>query len=297
MLCRSKIVFPFPLTRPSLGGGLVVLDRKEIIMSRSKMPAMLFFGTDWLTDNGVRSVGLSARGLWMDMLCIMYESPRRGYLSVVLDKPMTHAQLARMVGADKSEVVGLLEELNQANVYSVGDNSVIYSRRMVSDETKRAVKSRAGSAGAAVRWQDQTESNDSEDAETESDDNSKVMAPLVIANSNSNSNKNYIEKRKARQIEQPIEIVLIVKAIPNNKLNNPRRTIEAASVALDRLEGDRMVNARLIAGRIAMYYESDEGRSLYCKRPHNFLDDDCHLADPESWERKQKGSTGWDSVE
>tara|TARA_R110002051_G_scaffold126604_2_gene200219 strand:+ start:1544 stop:2338 length:795 start_codon:yes stop_codon:yes gene_type:complete len=264
------------------------------------MPAMLFFGTDWLTDNGVRSVGLAARGLWMDMLCIMYESPKRGYLSVVLDKPMTHAQLARMVGADKSEVIGLLEELDQANVYSVGDNSVIYSRRMVSDETKRAVKSRAGSAGATVRWKGVPESNDSVDIKTELDDNSKAIAPLVIGvpDSNSyNSNKDYIEKRKARQIEQPIEIVLVIKAIPNNKLNNPRKTIEAAMDALDRLDGDRTVNARLIAGRIAMYYESDEGRSLYCKRPHNFLDDDCHMADPKSWERKQEGSTGWDSVE
>jgi len=269
-------------------------------MSRSKMPAMLFFGTDWLTDNGVRSVGLSARGLWMDMLCIMYESPKRGFLSVVLDKPMTHAQLSRMVGADKSEVIDLLEELNQANVYSVDDNSVIFSRRMVSDETKRAVKSRSGKVGAEVRWQGETESNDSDDTNAELDDNGKALAPLVIGvdDSNSfNSNKNYIEKRKARQIEQPIEIVLIVKAIPNNKLNNPRRTIEAASGALDRLGGDRTVNARLIAGRVAMYYESDEGRSLYCKRPHNFLDDDCHLADPKSWERKQDSSTGWDSVE
>ena len=271
-------------------------------MSRSKMPAMLFFGTDWLTDNGVRSVGLAARGLWMDVLCIMYESPRRGYLSVVLDKPMTHAQLSRMVGADKSEVIDLLEELNQANVYSVDDNSVIFSRRMVSDETKRAVKSRSGKVGAQVRWQGQTESNDSDNTKTESDENGKALAPLVIgitdSNSNSfDSNKDYLEKRKARQIEQPIEIVLIVKAIPNNKLNNPRKTIEAASLALDRLGGDRMVNARLIAGRVAMYYESDEGRSLYCKRPHNFLDDDCHLADPLSWERKQNSSTGWDSVD
>jgi len=269
-------------------------------MSRSRMPAMLFFGTDWLTDNGVRSVGLAARGLWMDMLCIMYESPKRGYLSIVIDKPMTDAQLARMVGADKSEVISLLEELDQANVFSVDNNKVIFSRRMVSDETKRAVKSRSGKVGANVRWQSKTESNDSDDSKTESDDNGKAIAPLVIGvdDSNSfNSNKNYIEKRKARQIEQPIEIVLIIKAIPSNKLNNPRRTIEAASIALDRLDGDRMVNARLIAGRIALYYESDEGRSLYCKRPHNFLDDDCHMADPKSWERKQENSTGWDSVE
>lgn len=274
-------------------------------MPRSKMPAMLFFGTDWLTDNGVRSLSLAGKGLWFDMLCIMYESPKRGYLSVVINKPMTVSQLARMVGADKDEVSSVLEELDQANVFSYDSNKVIYSRRMVSDETQRSVKSKAGYAGATARWQGETESNDSEPIILESCNNGKAIAPVVIdiedsnssTKSTNNSSENYIVKRKARNLEQPNEIEIIVQAIPQNKLNNPRQTIEEASFALDRMVGDRLLNARFIAGKVAMYYESEEGRGQYAKRPHNFLRDDCHLADTSSWENKQKKSTGWDSVE
>jgi hypothetical protein len=65
------------------------------------------------------------------MICIMYESERRGYL-LVRNRPPTTAELARNVGADADEVRTLLAELENAGVYSIVDG-VIYCRRMVRD--------------------------------------------------------------------------------------------------------------------------------------------------------------------
>ncbi len=51
-------------------------------MSASKLPAFQFYPGDWLKDPAVRSLPLEARGLWIDLLCIMHESDRRGYLEL-----------------------------------------------------------------------------------------------------------------------------------------------------------------------------------------------------------------------
>lgn len=112
---------------------------------------MLFYPGDWLKDPAVRSVSLAARGLWTDMLCLMHESPRRGYLQHSNGKPVTAEQLARMTGCSTDEVSRLLRELEDAGVFSCTDHGVIYSRRMVRDEKIREIRSRSGRLGAEAR--------------------------------------------------------------------------------------------------------------------------------------------------
>lgn len=74
----------------------------------------------------------------MDMLCLCFESPRRGYLQHVSGKPVTAEQLARMTGCSTDEVSLLLRELNDAGVYSETEHGTIFSRRMARDEQTRA---------------------------------------------------------------------------------------------------------------------------------------------------------------
>jgi len=116
-----------------------------------KLPAMMFYPGDWLKDPAVRSVSLAARGLWIDMLCLMHESPRRGYLQHVSGKPVTAEQLARMTGCSTDEVSRLLQELEDAGVFSCTEHGVIYSRRMVRDEHIRQIRSEAGRKGVEQR--------------------------------------------------------------------------------------------------------------------------------------------------
>ncbi len=107
-------------------------------MPSSKLPAMQFYPGDWLRDVDLRTCSLAARGLWLDMLCLMWQAPRRGYLQQSSGNAITTEMLARAVGTGTDDVAGLLQELESAGVFSHGEHGMIYSRRMVREETERA---------------------------------------------------------------------------------------------------------------------------------------------------------------
>lgn len=112
-----------------------------------KQPYLQFYTGDHLRDPGVRSVSLAARGLWSDLLCLMHQSSRRGFLQHPNGVPYSDAQLARMVGHSLEEIAPLLHELDDAGVYSRTEDGVIYSRRMDRDDRKRQLCSVAGKKG------------------------------------------------------------------------------------------------------------------------------------------------------
>lgn len=128
-------------------------------MAGRKRPAFQFYPGDWLKDPALRSVSLAARGLWMDLLCLMHESPRRGYLQHANGKPLTLEQIARMTGCSTEEASRLLRELEYSGVFSCTEHGVIYSRRMVRDEQRRLKCAEAGKKGGnpvLLRTQDKT---------------------------------------------------------------------------------------------------------------------------------------------
>ena len=111
-----------------------------------KLPAFQFYPGDWMKDPGLRSVSVAARGLWIDMLCLMFESPRRGYLQLANGTLPTPAQIARMVGGSAEEVSALLQELVSSGVCYDTDHGLM-SKRLVRDEQKRGLCSEAGKRG------------------------------------------------------------------------------------------------------------------------------------------------------
>jgi len=116
--------------------------------AKGKNPAAQWYWADWLRDPALRSVTSGARGLWMDMLCLMWECVPRGHLQTPSGKPYTTEMLCRASGnISKEEVDGWLEELENSGVLSRSTTGVIYSRRMVRDEHKRALCREAGKKG------------------------------------------------------------------------------------------------------------------------------------------------------
>lgn len=111
-----------------------------------KLPWLKFYPNDWLSDEALRPCSLPARALWVDMLCLMHKNARRGYL-LQGGQPMSHEQLARVVGEAADVVLPLLQELQSAGVVSVSDQGAFYSRRMLKEEAKRSKCSRAGKMG------------------------------------------------------------------------------------------------------------------------------------------------------
>jgi hypothetical protein len=107
-----------------------------------------WYFSHWSADAGVRSVSLEARGLWIDMLALMDQAPRRGYLQQANGRQMTVEQLAILVGSSIVIVSRLLQELESAGVYSSDATGTIFSRRMVRDVEQRAREAARKSSSA-----------------------------------------------------------------------------------------------------------------------------------------------------
>lgn len=100
-----------------------------------KLPWLKFYPSDWLSDEALRGCSPAARGLWVDMICLMAKSKKHGYL-LAGDKPMGAEHISRIFGESLERTSELLVELAQAGVYSI-EKDCIFSRRMVKDEGSR----------------------------------------------------------------------------------------------------------------------------------------------------------------
>lgn len=112
-----------------------------------RRPAFQFYPADWRKDAELQSCSVTARGLWHEAMCIMHECEPYGELRVN-GRPMTIAQLARLVGMTLAECKKAWGELEAAGVPSTTDDGAFYSRRMVKDEQVRNARAEGGKAGA-----------------------------------------------------------------------------------------------------------------------------------------------------
>lgn len=111
-----------------------------------KRPSFQFYPGDWLNDAALRMCSIGARGLWMDMICLMHQGSEYGYLKVN-GKVILPDNLARMVGATLQEVEGWMIELSEVGVYSEDESGCIFSRRMIRDEEIRQARAAGGKMG------------------------------------------------------------------------------------------------------------------------------------------------------
>jgi uncharacterized phage protein (TIGR02220 family) len=110
-----------------------------------KRPAFQFYPGDWQRDAALRSCSVGARGLWIEMICIMHQAEPYGHL-VVNGRPIDAPTLARMVGGRTAEVGRWLGELEKAGVYDM-DGATRVCRRMVRDESIREKRAAGGILG------------------------------------------------------------------------------------------------------------------------------------------------------
>ena len=103
----------------------------------AKAPAFQFYTGDWMKDPCVRALCAEGRGLWIDMLCLMWDSPKKGCLCAPNGNAFSNAHVTRMTGIPEGRVVTLINEMEEIGVFSRGDDGVIFCRRMVRDEENR----------------------------------------------------------------------------------------------------------------------------------------------------------------
>jgi len=281
--------------------------------SQSRMPAMMFYGGDWLKDPAVRCCCLAARGLWIDMLCLMYESPQRGRLSLASGDAVSEAMLARMVGASEDEIKTLVGELRACGVFSETDDGVIYSRRMVADENLRELKSKAGKASAESRKRStelQQKGNTGGNTiptaleyETDYDlDSSKLVNFNTMVHS---APHKAMAARTAREHElNPVdEILMVFGSIPSDRIESPKKTKEAIVFTIDRICADgklsRLDCSIALGEMVRQYYDSPAGQPPYFVPPYRWFYEEYFLADPKSWQAREKKTSGdgWDNID
>ncbi len=112
-------------------------------MASRKPPAFQFYPGDWRRDTALRSCSVAARGLWVDLMCLMHDGEPYGHLSVQ-GRALTDAQSASMVGLALPTYRKLLKELETAGVPSRDEKRCLYSRRMVRDEQVRRARAEGG---------------------------------------------------------------------------------------------------------------------------------------------------------
>src|SRR5688572_30823291 len=113
-----------------------------------KLPAFQFYPADWRKDPGIQSLDYFDRGVWHEILCILHESPERGYLLMPDKSPMPDTILARILGLAVPKLQNSLKRIAFAGVSSRSEKGVLLNRRMVRDEELREVRSECGKLGA-----------------------------------------------------------------------------------------------------------------------------------------------------
>lgn len=109
-------------------------------------PWMKFYPSDWRADPALRSCTIAARGLWVEMLCIMHEAVPYGSL-LINGARIDKKRLATLAGISERECIALLLELEGFGVFSRDDDGTIYSRRMRRDAEKADKAVRDGLKG------------------------------------------------------------------------------------------------------------------------------------------------------
>jgi hypothetical protein len=113
-------------------------------------PSLQFYPDDWLSETGLKMCSLAAKGLWIDMLCHMFKSEKRGQL-IVNGKVPTMQEVGKLVSIGEAEAKQLVDELLSYGVCESTETSILYNRRMVRDEQIRQSKIEAGRKGGVSK--------------------------------------------------------------------------------------------------------------------------------------------------
>jgi hypothetical protein len=113
-----------------------------------KLPSFQFYPGDWMKDPNLRRCSRAARGMWVDILCLMFECEDRGVLSTG-GEPWSDEDIAAAVGGDIAEGLSCISELLRKGVAHRNQSGAIFSRRMARDEQIRQERTKAGKQGGS----------------------------------------------------------------------------------------------------------------------------------------------------
>lgn len=112
-----------------------------------KLPAFQFYPSDWRNDPAVMSLCRHDRSVWMDIICIMHDSPERGVLLLPNGRPMSDEELIRNLGLPSGQGRKSIAAILDTGTASRREDGALVNRRMVRDEHLRQVRKACGGLG------------------------------------------------------------------------------------------------------------------------------------------------------
>jgi len=170
----------------------------------TKHPWLKFYASNWRSDPALKMCSMAARGLWIEMICLMHEATPYGHLLVSGRSP-TDTQLAVLVGAPSEQIPELLRELEQAGVFSRTKEGVIYSRRLTRMQKKAATARKNGQRGGNPKLRKQKENPASDNQSLKG--HVKPQRPEARdQNSMLSSNEDSVETPHANEVSEAVRI-------------------------------------------------------------------------------------------
>ena len=157
-----------------------------------KQPSFQFYPGDWKRDAGVQSLSFEERGVWFEMMLLMFESAERGKLVFGSGTPMPEDAVARSLGLDRQRYVQILRKLLDYGVASKDEKTgIIFCRRMVRDAELSKKRAECGKLGGNPNLLNQNSSK----LEAKSNQNGK-QNPTPSSSSSISLKKEKIKKEK-----------------------------------------------------------------------------------------------------
>ena len=234
-----------------------------------KLPAFMFYPGDWQKDPCLRRCSKAAKGVWMDMLCLLFECPVRGVFVDASGKPWSDEELAEAIGGDIGANLGYIAELVSKGVAQRDTRGAIFSRRMVRDEQTRR--------SATERKRKERSSHTS-------------VTPMSVNESEiGRQSKLFVEEKKVTE-NLSLEVDQIGHLYPANchlkgrPLPQPQQ--DAISEAIARDGADIVLSGtRSFADKVVNWPSTD---LRFIPNPVKFYSEGQYLKKPEFWERRKE---------
>lgn len=158
-------------------------------MRKSKKESFAFYPQDWMSDSRLRLCSAGARGLWIDIMCLMYLSSERGYLLIddtVLDEKM----LQKTLGYDAQEFDVFFTELIKYKIIKKDEKNRYFCKTMVNAQQLSEKRSTSGKLGGNPNLRVLVKQND------------VLVASLVKQNQNLDKQNDILVKQTGSLVKQ-----------------------------------------------------------------------------------------------
>lgn len=116
-------------------------------MANKRIKSLMPIDTgEWLDSPRVNTLSYDVRGIWLTLLCYMWESPTRGIMAHSNGKPYTKGQILRELQIDPIA----LEILIESGLLAIDNNGAYYSPEMVRKERISNIRRNAGRKGGEI---------------------------------------------------------------------------------------------------------------------------------------------------